>query len=85
MPTARSGWEIITTWEAPGTRTDGDLTPQERHVAVLAASGATNAEIAARLYITVSTVEFHLTRVFRKLGLTSRRQIAAVLRLDGTI
>ncbi|MFD1277804.1 LuxR C-terminal-related transcriptional regulator [Streptomyces kaempferi] len=52
-----------------------DLTPQERHVAALAASGLTNAEIASRLFVTTSTVEFHLSRVFRKLGITSRKQI----------
>ena len=53
-----------------------ELTAQERHVAVLAASGHTNAEIAERLFITVSTVEFHLNKVFRKLAISSRRQIA---------
>jgi len=53
-----------------------DLTPQERHVAILAAGGHTNAEIAERIFITVSTVEFHLNKVFRKLGISSRRQIA---------
>jgi DNA-binding CsgD family transcriptional regulator len=54
-----------------------DLTSQERHVAALAAGGSTNAEIASRLFITVSTVEFHLNKVFRKLGISSRRQIAS--------
>jgi DNA-binding CsgD family transcriptional regulator/tetratricopeptide (TPR) repeat protein len=56
-----------------------DLTQQERHVAALAAGGSTNAEIASRLFITVSTVEFHLNKVFRKLGISSRRQIASRL------
>jgi DNA-binding CsgD family transcriptional regulator len=35
----------------------------------------TNAEIATQLFVTTSTIEFHLSRVFRKLGITSRKQI----------
>jgi DNA-binding NarL/FixJ family response regulator len=49
-------------------------------VAVLAASGLTNAEIATQSFVTTSTVEFHLSRVFRKLGITSRKQIGSRLR-----
>jgi DNA-binding NarL/FixJ family response regulator len=41
----------------------------------MAASGLTNGEIATRLFVTASTVEFHLNKVFRKLGITSRKQI----------
>jgi DNA-binding CsgD family transcriptional regulator len=82
----RARTELLATGEhvrkrAPYTQTD--LTAQERQVALLAAGGNTNAEIASRLFITVSTVEFHLNKVFRKLGITSRRQLAARLEQGG--
>ncbi|MFE5771066.1 LuxR C-terminal-related transcriptional regulator [Streptomyces sp. NPDC056485] len=58
--------------EPPETATTPKLSSSEQRVATLAAQGLTNREISAKLYLTVSTVEQHLTRVYRKLQITSR-------------
>jgi DNA-binding CsgD family transcriptional regulator len=58
------------------------LSDAERRVAALASIGYTNREIAGKLYITVSTVEQHLTRVYKKLSVRSRADLPAELNLD---
>jgi DNA-binding CsgD family transcriptional regulator len=55
----------------------GALTPSERRIADLAAAGATNAEIAQTLFVSLKTVEMHLGNAYRKLGISSRRQLAS--------
>jgi DNA-binding CsgD family transcriptional regulator len=57
----------------------GRLTPTEQHVAELAASGLSNKEIAAQRFVSPRTVEAHLGRVYRKLGIRSRTALAHVL------
>jgi ATP/maltotriose-dependent transcriptional regulator MalT len=55
------------------------LTASERRVAQMAAEEASNKEIAQALFVTVTTVEVHLSRVYRKLDIESRRQLASAL------
>jgi DNA-binding NarL/FixJ family response regulator len=61
----------------PSTR--GELTPQELQVALEVADGATNREVAAALFLSTKTVEAHLSRAYRKLGVRSRAELTAAL------
>jgi DNA-binding CsgD family transcriptional regulator len=58
------------------------LTPSEQRVVTVAAAGATNREIGQQLFISMRTVEMHLTNAYRKLGISSREEIATALAAD---
>jgi DNA-binding NarL/FixJ family response regulator len=59
--------------------TPGALTPAEERVALLVAGGKTNREVASALFLSERTVEGHLSRIFGKLGIRHRTEIASVL------
>jgi DNA-binding CsgD family transcriptional regulator len=59
---------------------DNPLTPQEREVARLAATGLSNREIGDRLYLSHRTVGYHLHKIFRKLGIANRSQLRSLVR-----
>jgi DNA-binding CsgD family transcriptional regulator len=78
----RARHELAATGETVRKRavgTPGELTPQEALIARLAAQLRTNPEIGAQLFISSRTVEWHLSKVFSKLGVNSRRELRSAL------
>jgi DNA-binding CsgD family transcriptional regulator len=79
---ARARHELLATGETVRKRRDDtvdELTPQEEHIARLALAGRTNPEIGTELFISPRTVEWHLKKVFIKLGISSRRGLRDAL------
>ena len=75
---ARARSELRATGETARKRTVAttlELTPQEAQIARLARDGLSNPEIGARLFLSPRTVQYHLGKVFTKLGITSRSQL----------
>ena len=75
----RASVELRATSEAARHRNgeaDDELTPQEAEIARLVAEGSSNRQVAAQMFISQHTVEYHLRKVFRKIGVSSRTQLA---------
>ena len=78
----RARRELLATGETVRNRrveTRDELTAQEAQIARLAGDGKTNPEIGAELFISPRTVEWHLRKVYPKLGISSRRQLREAL------
>ena len=83
---ARAERELAGTGEHLRRAPDADrdeLTPQELQIARLIAAGATNREVAANFFLSPKTIETHLTRIYRKLGVRSRSELALWLARSG--
>ena len=81
----RAGQELLATGETVRRRTvetPSELTAQEAQIARLAREGLSNPEIGTRLFISPRTVQYHLRKVFTKLGISSRKQLDSVLASD---
>ena len=80
----RAKSELRASGEGVARRRDGgaldELTPQEREIALLVARGATNREVAAQLFLSVRTVEYHLHKIYTRLGITSRVALAGAVK-----
>ena len=82
----RARRELLATGETVRPRaadTHGELTPQEAQIARLALSGLSNPKIAAELFLSPRTIQYHLGNIFTKLGITSRRQLRHALPASG--
>ncbi len=78
----RAGRELLAAGDTVRNRTVetvSELTAQEAHIARLAVDGRTNAEIGAQLFLSTRTVEWHLGKVYTKLGIGSRRELPGAL------
>jgi DNA-binding CsgD family transcriptional regulator/tetratricopeptide (TPR) repeat protein len=82
----RARRELLATGDTVRKRTVekvSELTAQEAHIAQLAADGHTNVEIGAQLFLSTRTVEWHLSKVYTKLGVGSRRELRRALASPG--
>jgi ATP/maltotriose-dependent transcriptional regulator MalT len=78
----RARHELLATGEKVRKRRDDtrdELTPQEEHIAQLARGGLTNPEIGAELFLSSRTVEWHMRKIFTKLGISSRKGLQTAL------
>ena len=83
----RARRELTATGETVRKRTvetRDELTAQERQVALFARDGMSNSEIGARLFLSQHTVAYHLRKVFSKLGINSRRELATAIPDSGS-